>query len=64
MSVSKKQQQKKTHNAPITTKITSDFTFHICYSCSFSPWYLSIFLYSFFVVLLMAGITTTITTVV
>lgn len=44
MSVSKKQQQKKPRNAPITTKITSDFTFHICYSCSFSPWYLSIFL--------------------
>ena len=46
-------------NAPTATRITGPSS---CSSCSFSPWYFSIFSGSFFLMLLSAGIETSITT--
>lgn len=41
---------------------TLDFTFLICSSCSLSPWYFTVFSYSFFLMWLSAGIVTPIIT--
>lgn len=48
--------------ASITTGTILDFTFHICSSCFFSPWYFSLLLCFFFLMVLSPGIATSITT--
>lgn len=52
----------KAPKAPSTSGTTLDFTFSSSFSCSSNPWYFLIFSCSFFLISLLAGIATSITT--